>query len=113
MGRTTGLHADHHRQLPVKIRQHLTSFELPTDDYRFFLVNTMELKDALCQVDTHTRNLHGGLLFLLTGFALTAPVWHFDAVRGEESIPLTYIAIQIRNTTSPTASSCNARCQQY
>src|SRR3990167_2517567 len=92
MGRTTGLHADHHRQLPVKIRQHLTSFELPTDDYRFFLVNTMELKDALCQVDTHTRNLHGGLLFLLTGFALTAPVWHFDAVRGEESIPLTYCA---------------------
>jgi hypothetical protein len=51
------------------------------------LIGQGDLEDTLCQVDTDSRSIHGGLLLLGLADA-PHPAWHIDAetLRREESI---------------------------
>ena len=66
---------------------HLLAFERTGEQAVPLVIDGMYLKNALCQVEADTSNVHGGLLSSVD-CCLTLPVWHLDAVRREESIPL-------------------------
>jgi len=73
------------------LKQNLESsltVQLALPDRLFIAINTMCLKNILCQIYSNLFNLHGEPL-LPFHWLITTPVWHFDAVLGEEeSIPL-------------------------
>src|SRR6185437_2511518 len=80
MGRATCLH---HNQARRTVREKSTKLIsrqtfAPLDSK--LLVRYRDLEARLCQVYTHSRSMHDGLLLFRLKLTLTAPAWHTDAV---------------------------------
>jgi hypothetical protein len=71
----------------LKKRPDLLAIKLTFDDGRLSPISTVNLKDVLCQIKADACKVHFGL-FPSLDWLMTLPVWHMDAVRREESIPL-------------------------
>jgi hypothetical protein len=85
--RAAGLHDDAtHRSVDEEAVETRAAQALSLDNMPA-LIGKRDLEDVLCQIDTDSRSIHGGLLLLgLADAAHTA--WHIDAesLRQEESI---------------------------
>jgi hypothetical protein len=87
VGRTAGLHDDatggtvHEESIEAGSAQALSLENMPA------IIGQGEFEDVLCQIDTDSRSIHGGLLLLGLADA-PHPAWHIDAelLRQEESI---------------------------
>ena len=82
-------HADQAGGLLRKIAAQLSPRERSLDLYLLEPVHTVHLKHLLCQIHSNARKVHLGLLPSFD-WLMTTPVWHTDAGRGEESIPLAF-----------------------
>jgi hypothetical protein len=60
-----GFHADEARGQVGEEGRHLAALELLAQHRFSVLIHTVNLKHALCQIDTHCRNLHDGRSFSL------------------------------------------------
>jgi hypothetical protein len=65
VARAARLHADQARLQLAEQRQHLTPAQRPADDHLARVVNTMDLKNVLREIETYGANIHGGWLLLL------------------------------------------------
>jgi hypothetical protein len=62
-----GFHPDQAGWQVAKELQHLAAFELLTQHCSPALAHPVDLKHALCQIDTHCRNLHDGRPLSVSG----------------------------------------------
>jgi hypothetical protein len=62
MAAGAGFHADHARRVIRKVLQYLTARQLLLHLLVSLLIQPHDMKDVLCQVHAHGRNIHLGLL---------------------------------------------------
>jgi hypothetical protein len=69
-----------------EVARHVPTLHLLAQHRFAMFIDPMHLKNALCQIDSNRRNLHGDAPFRLSG-RIALPLWHFDAVseRGRPS----------------------------
>jgi hypothetical protein len=89
MSATTGFHADQATLEIGEERQHLIALQLLLEHRLSPLINTMNLKNLLCQIDTNCRNLHFGRSSRSVGYCYR----HFGTLMpflGGATIPLAW-----------------------
>lgn len=87
MSATTSFHADHAALEIREERQHLIALQLLPEHRLTPLINTMNLKDLLCQIDAYCRNLYFGRSSHSVGYCYR----HFGTLmpfQGGATIPL-------------------------
>src|SRR5215475_1736982 len=56
VGRGTSFNPDQARRQLLEERQHITAFQLTAEDYIAFPIDTVDLKDRLCDIEADCRN---------------------------------------------------------
>ena len=80
VGTAAGFHADQASWQVHEERGHLVAPYLLLDDWLAKLVDPVQLKHVLCQIDANCRNLHVGRSCLFKWLVNTSTLAHCDAV---------------------------------